>query len=172
MRIKGMNNKAVSLPILLLVITSLVLSIISLTYFIIKENNIHEIISVSSQLDQIYLKELLLNFYVQDVFDKSVVGIRAASSTSKDVETAKIAFIDNFRKELVNYKDKNSRYPVDELALVELKILEDNIIDSVELNEEKLIFRLPLTIRTGYTSAEDDISLSYDYIKEFEKVFK
>jgi len=159
-----MNKKAVSLPILLLVITSLVLSIISLTYFIIKENNVHEIISISSQLDQIYLNELLLNFYVQDVFDNSVVGINPNSG--------KQAFIDNFRGELVNYKDKNSRYPVDELALVELKILEDNIIDSVELNEEKLIFRLPLTIRTGYTSAEDDISLSYDYIKEFEKVFK
>jgi len=160
----SMNKKAVSIPIAILVLTSLVLSIISLSFFLIKQENVKSIFRGANEIDEAYLKGQILNFYVQDIFDKSVVAINS--------DSGKQVFIDNFRNELIGYKDKNGRYPVNELAFVELKVLEEDIANRVEISGEKLIFRLDLKVRKAFVSKNDYVSVDYSYVKEFEKVFK
>mgnify|MGYP001595905303 FL=1 len=158
-----MNKKAVSISILLLVVSSLILSITSLSYFSIKNRDIKKTIGVSSEIDKLYLKESLLNFYLRDVFEKAVME----SSISSDIETSKNVFIDNFRKELEKYKDKNGLYP-----MTELKQAESIGEESLELSEDKLVLRLNLELKEVYVKEYDENGVFiYDYEKEFEKVF-
>ena len=94
-----MNKKAVSISILLLVVSVLILSITSLSYLSIKNKDIKKTFGVSSEIDKLYLKESLLNFYLDDIFEKSARDFNYVNG--------KRVFIDNFMRELENYKDKN-----------------------------------------------------------------
>ncbi len=150
------NKKAVSIPILILVLSALVLITTSLFYFNIKARDIEKTVKIHSEIDKIYLKEALLNFYLEEIFDKSI------GTDNKQ------GFIENFKKELNNYKDKYGNYPIEELKQVENKIVEENI----ELNEDKLILKFDLELKQYYLSEKQNIIFSYNYKKEFQKVFK
>lgn len=155
-----LNKKAVSISILLLVISALVISVIALTYFYTKNNDIRRVIRVSNKIDEIYVKESLLNFYLQDIFDKAVKGF--------DFSSGKQGFVDSFKKELNNYKDENGSYPIEELKQVESIGEED-----VELLEEKLVLKLNLEIKNSYVEESYEGGMFvYKYEKEFQKVFK
>ncbi len=156
----NMNKKAISIAIFVLVISSLLLSIISLTFFYIKNNKIDTTIKVFNEMDKVYFKELLTNFYLQDIFDKAVEGVEVGGS--------KQVFIDNFNKELEDYKDKNERYPIQGLEFIGKQVLPENI----ELSNEKLVLKLRLTITKSYVSKDESGSFTYHYEKEFQKVFK
>src|SRR3989344_9684166 len=140
-RIMQMKNEAVSIPIILMVISSLILSIISLTYFVFKNNNTAEIIKISDELDQVYLEQALLNFYLQDVFDKAVENFNPSQG--------KPLFIDNFKKEYLKYKSKDGRYPINSMASIESYVLNGNLIDSAELDKDRLVLKMSLTIQRG-----------------------
>lgn len=155
-----MNKKAVSISILLLVISSLILSITSLSYFSIKNRDIKKTIGVSNEIDKLYLKESLLSFYLDDVFEKTVKDFNYVNG--------KQVFIDNFKKELEKYKDKNGLYPMTELKQAE-SISEENL----ELLNDKLVLRLKLELKEVYVKEYDESGIFiYSYEKEFEKVFK
>lgn len=155
-----MNKKAVSISILLLVISSLILSITSLSYLSIKNKDVKRTIGVSGEIDKLYLKESLLNFYLEDIFEKAVKDFNYLNG--------KRAFIDNFRKELERYKDKNGLYPINELKQVE-NISEENL----ELSENRLGLKLNLELKEVYVDNYDEGGVfTYNYEKDFEKVFK
>jgi len=156
-----MNKKAISVPILLLALSCAFLTLSSLAYFIIIDSNTGEIIRVSQEIDNVYLEEILLNFYVQDIFDKAVVGFNGD----------KQAFLDNFRRELLKIKNKNGLYPVDSLALLDLRFQNEDLASNVEVTANSITFRPELIIKQGYSSEDDDISITYTYVKEFAKGF-
>ncbi|MEK6830940.1 MAG: hypothetical protein AABX77_02830 [Nanoarchaeota archaeon] len=164
MVLSKMNKKAISISILLLVISSLILSILSLAYFMTKNNDIKRTISFSNGIDEVYLKEDLLNFYLQDIFDKAVRDLEAILDS---VDSGQ-AFINSFKKELNDYKDKNGNYPMKELQQAENQISEEN----VELTDNKLVLKLHLEIKKSYISGEEGGTFTYNYEKQFEKVFK
>ncbi|MEK6872987.1 MAG: hypothetical protein AABW90_03165 [Nanoarchaeota archaeon] len=150
-----MNKKAVSISILLLVISTLILSITSLSYLIIKNRDIKKTIVVSSEIDKLYLKESLLNFYLDDIFEKAVNEFNYVNG--------KQIFIDNFRKELEKYKDKNGLYPMSELKQAE-SINEENL----DLSEDKLVLRSRLELKEVYVNGGGDGgTFIYKYEKEF-----
>jgi len=154
----SMNKRAVSIPILILVLTAIGLSVLSLSYFIVKGNDINNVIKISNEIDEIYLKEQLLNFYLQDIFDKAAFGFNGD----------KKAFVDSFRRELLNYKDKNGLYSIGELAFVELKIIEDDFIDDVQVIGNSLILRMDLSIKNDLSNS-NDIKLNYNYLRILRK---
>ena len=154
MSIKMMNKKAVSFAIFLLVLSSIVLTSTTLTYFYLKNADIEKQIRVSSEIDKVYLKEQLINFYLKDIFDKS----------SREFNGDKQIFINNLKKELESYKDKNNNYPIEELKAIEEQLL----IDNIEILGNKLILSLNIVI----INEADNIFITYSYNKKFEKVFK
>lgn len=162
--IRRMNKKAVSPAIYIVTISSLLLSIGTLGYFLIEQGNMGNVIKISNEIDKVYLNELLLNFYLENIFDNSVSDF--------NVVQGKQVFIDNFLKELRGYKDKKGEYPTRELAIAELEFLNGNVIDNVEIIGDRLFFRLELKLKNYHTSKDNDLLLDYNYVKEFEKVFK
>ncbi len=154
-----MNKKAVSISILLLVVSVLILSITSLSYLSIKNKDIKKTFGVSSEIDKLYLKESLLNFYLDDIFEKSARDFNYVNG--------KRVFIDNFMRELENYKDKNGNYPIEELKQAE-SISEERL----ELSENKLILNLKLELKEVYVNNDESGVFTYNYEKRFEKVFK
>lgn len=152
-----MNKKAISISISLLVLSTLILSVLSLYYFYIKDKKISNF--YIGDINKIYEKQELLDFYLGDIFDKS----------SKDFsfEQGKREFLNKFKKELDNYKDKNELYPLEALRQAE-QVNENNI----ELNENKLILKLELKLNQAYASKTEYYSINYNYKKNFEKVFK
>jgi len=157
-----MNKKGVSIPILLLVISCLIITAISLTYFIIKDRDIDEGNRISTEIDVVYLEQMLLNFYLQDVFDKSLIGF---NGNKQD-------FLNSFRIELLKYKDKEGKYPIDSLALFELKMLNEDYSDRVLIRDNEIVFTLDLQVKRGHTVRDSKLFMTYNYIKEFGKVFK
>ena len=154
-----MSNKAVSFPIMLLVITTLVLTIFSLAYFIQKQNQDLNSISVSNEMDKLYLQQIKLDFYLQDIFDKT--------TNDFDLSLGETEFRTLFRSEMEKYKDKNNNYPIRELALVDLN-LEKNM--NVQITSNEIILDLLMVIDNGV--APNDIKITYTYNKKFRKIFK
>ena len=63
------NKRAMSIPIVLLVILTLVLITVSLFYFVIKEKGIEETMLVIGVIDSVYIEEAQLNYYLKEIFD-------------------------------------------------------------------------------------------------------
>ena len=150
-----LNKKAVSLSILLLTLSSLVLSGLSLFYFYSLNNEINEIIDLHTNIDKIYEKKDLVDFYVNDIFENCVKDFEITSSEQ--------AFLENFKNTLKNYKDENGNYFVEELQQLE-SVNEENI----DINENTLTLHLTISIKEEWP----DIKTVYVYEKRFEKVFK
>tara|TARA_Y100000310_G_scaffold293944_1_gene323969 strand:+ start:177 stop:647 length:471 start_codon:yes stop_codon:yes gene_type:complete len=150
-----MNKGAVSLSVVLLVLSCFVLISLSLTFFVIKEKDALGKIVISSDIDEIYVRQALLNFYVQDIFDKA----------SEDflIEEGVVVFVSNFKEELEMYRDGDGNYPIGELG--DLENVDENM---VELLEDRLVLRLDLVAK----SKLEHMDITFNYQRDFEKVFK
>jgi hypothetical protein len=122
---KKMNRKGISIPIFLLVILALALIFFTVFTFNAKGKEIDSIFQVSDELDDFYLKEVTINFYIQEIFDK----------ITRDFEHSmgKGIFIENFKKEL----DKNKNF-AGEFPEIYSEINENN----VELSPGKIILKI------------------------------
>lgn len=159
-KMNKMNKKAMSIPIVLLVILTLILIVTSLFYFNIKQKDVKETMMIPDEIDKVYIKQVQLNYYLDDIFDRS----------TKDFELGdgKQAFIENYTKELSRYK-VNGNWIMDELGQVESQIVENN----VELNETAIILKLSLEILgEKEIDGKEVINIKYNYDRKFEKVFK
>ena len=162
------NKRGISIPIVFLVLTTLLLTSIALYQFITENKNRQLTLEVPNNINSIYLKEAYLDYYLEDIFKKSIKDF--TYSQGKEV------FIENFRGNLNEYKDKDGRYIIPELNIVEREIPNFN----VELNENHIVLNVNITIADSYSLLAEPtnnqnkkiISVSYNYEKSFEKVFK
>ena len=149
-----MGKRGVSLSILLLVISTFVLIGLSLTFFVIKEKDSLGKVEVFNDLDEVYARQELIDFYVQDIFDKA--------SSDFIYDQGVEFFIENFKRELLVYKDSVGNYPINELALIE-----EVDVGSVELNFESLVLIVELNVKIRGANFDAD----YNYEKRFKKKF-
>jgi len=193
---KVWGTKAVSISIILLVLVSLMLGIVGLAFFYLQKGETERVIGIPGKMDNLYLKEMWLNFYLQDVFDKSVKDLEESrykvtmdgkvnyypSSVTDEFlsrlisqganviglkEISKNEFINNYKIELNSYKDKNGDYSAEGLDEVEEQIVTGNI----EITEEKLVLKLGLKLKESYIHEDQLVFFDYNYKKEFSKAF-
>jgi len=161
---RNWNKKAVSLSILILVLACVSLSLWSLFYFSIKEGEFNQRIYIHTEVDEVYVKEVLINFYIQDVFDKAVEDLK--------FEEGKEGFVEKFKKELNKLKDKKGKYPIDDLKEIEEVVDQENFESKIDLSEEKLILSLDIVVKNDNLDERVGADVTYSYKKDFEKVFK
>ncbi len=149
------SRKALALPIFLLVVSALALAGLSLYYFNSLDNQLHEIISLHNDVDDLLIIEQEFDFYAQEIFSEASVGFSRGQSES--------VFLDNFKKSLANYKNKRGYYAIPELAQLE-QISENNI----EVGDSSLLLRANAVLK----QQTRDITIVYTYEKTFEKIFK
>ena len=68
-----MNKRGVSLAILVFTIASIVLLGLSLTSFYLRDREINKNLGIYNDVDKIYIKKVQLNYYLDSVFERSVV---------------------------------------------------------------------------------------------------
>ena len=151
-----MNKKAGSIPIMILAFCTVALSLLSIGFFLVKQTDMQEIFDISNEIDKVHYEKLILDFYLQDIFNKA--------SKRFDRSKGKVGFIKAFKKELRVYKDENGLYPVNALARVELRVLENDIIDYVDISDE-ISFKLNFYfVQSGKA---DRLLIKYNYDKTF-----
>lgn len=151
-----MNKKAGSIPIMILAFCTVALSLLSIGFFLVKQTDMQEIFDISNEIDKVHYEKLILDFYLQDIFNKA--------SKRFDRNKGKVGFIEAFKKELRVYKDENGLYPVNALARVELRVLENDIIDYVDISEE-ISFKLNFYfVQSGKAGR---LLIKYNYDKTF-----
>ena len=151
------DKRAMSISIVLLVIMVFVIIGICLVYFILNERATGATIHIPDRIESLYARENYLNFYLQDIFEKSSKDFRYEEGAS--------SFIEKFKNNLNDYKDKNGSYLIGGLYQVEMQI---NNESSVELTKDKLMLTLNLILED---KSEEGISVKYSYKKVFEKNF-
>ncbi len=158
------NKKAVSLSILILILACVSLSLWSLVYFGVKEGGFRARIYIHTDVDEVYVKEVLIDFYIQDVFDKAVEDLK--------FENGKEIFIKKFKEKLNELKDKKGKYPIDDLKKIEEQINQEDFESKIDFNEEKLVLSLDIVVKNDNPDERVGAEVTYSYKKDFEKVFK
>ena len=154
------NKRAMSLPILVLVILTIVLVFVSLFYFSSRDKQNKETLMIPSVIDELYRGEARLNFHLRDIFEKSVKNMQ--ETKSQDV------FISSFKDELNRFKSQNGNYLIQGMEQVESQLNNKNII----IDSEKVILTLEIELFASKKDDKQDTQVNYKYIKQFEKVFK
>jgi len=149
-----LNKKAdMSIPIVLLVLLTLVLTSFSLYSFVLREKNIKETMQVPLIIDIVYIEEAELNYYLQDIFDRSV-------------SLNSVEFINNFENELAKYKGEDGIYLNKWLEQVEGQA------ENVEIDDGRISLVLDIEMKGRQTVGKQDVmGLDYNYKKVFEKNF-
>ena len=66
-----MKNKRADISVLLIVFLTLTLTIAALFAFLTANVNIREVIGTSNAVQEVYFKESLINFYIQEIIQNS-----------------------------------------------------------------------------------------------------
>jgi flagellar basal body-associated protein FliL len=143
---------AVSIPILILVIMTLILTLVTLYSLASRKENDAKIMQVPSIIDQVYLDEASVNYHLQEIFDKTTENFKPEDGEGK--------FLEDYSREMQIYK----KMPIS-------AHLETNITDFF-LNEEKLVLTIEIELTKEKTNQEQEIFVKHTYEKTFEKVFK
>jgi len=149
-----LNKKAVSLPILLLVLSSIILSGMALFYFNFIDKDASENLinkNINDDIDNVYEKKDLLDFYINDIFETAARDFK--KGTSNEI------FLLNFKETLYQYKDKIGNYPLKELKQLE-KVNEENI----QITVNSVILTVNIVIEE-----DDNIKVVYRYEKTLVK---
>jgi hypothetical protein len=149
-----MNKKADQLmAILLIVLFTLLLVGLSFFYLAYKSQQIRQF--TDSNIESLYIREKLLNLYVQDIMDSS------AKISGED----KSIFILEFKKRLDLYK-RNGQFIVIELEQIEPQLQESNI----KIENGKI--ELPLNFKIGGWTTENKVYAEYSYDRTFERTIE
>jgi hypothetical protein len=144
------NKKADSLmAILLIVMLTFVLLGLSFFYLAYRAEKIRQI--TSSGIENVYIREELINFYIQNIMDSSV----------KISGGNKATFISEFKKRVNLYK-RNGEFTIVEFGQIEPQLQEDKII----IEDGKM--GLPLEFKISGWTTENEIYTEYFYRKTFE----
>lgn len=151
-KITFMNKKA-DIEVLFLVFMAVVLTGTALILFNINSNTIKTEIKDSRYLDDFYVNENYINFYVNEIMDKAVTDFK--------YEDGKEKFIENFNNELQKYTN-NGVFVIPELNQVNLQVINDN----VELNTDSVSINLNIKIEKSFN---DKFNATYGYNKKFTR---
>jgi len=127
-----MNKKGMELALGLFIGFTLVFIIVSLTFFHLRETDIQDTLYTPGVVDEVYIREIGLDYYLDDIFEKSVDDFK--------FEDGKQEFIDHFKSNLEDYK------VIEEFENLEEQLIEDNI----ELTSEGIVLRLRLEVEKVY----------------------
>lgn len=176
----NMMNKRADISVMLIVLMTLALTIAALFAFLIANSNINEVIGTSNSVQEVYFRESLVNFYVQEIlqnsydklnYQKSLVqsGIGSDVIFGKSIinslqtqEEIKAQFISNFKQELENYKDENGKYFASELEQLEKQA------DNTEILDDKISMTFEIDINDARSiNDRDSVAVGYIYSKKF-----
>jgi len=141
-----LDKRGVSIPIAIFVVLMVILITTSLFYFSTREKNLNEVLDDVLVLDNFKLKVAFLDYYLENVFEKSVE--RAGGGYE--------SFINAYFDELENYK-VDGVYLVAELEQVE------NQISNLEIVEGKFVLELELEM-----VQDGEMNIRYNYVRVFE----
>ncbi len=147
------NKKAMSLAVVFLVLATLVLTVFSLFVFNMRADNLSKPIELAI-LEGVYAKEDSVNFYINEIIEKSV-----ESGISQD------SFIINFLAELNKHKI-NGEYVVPELSQIEEQADKNHL--KVENGKATAEFKINLEEKV-ITNKKELFSAIHTYNKKFEK---
>jgi hypothetical protein len=151
---REMNRRAgTPIDITLLVFMALALAGGTLLIFYLHSGYVSSKILDSRFLDEIYLKEGKIDFYVKEMMIK-------ASTQISDKNNPVPEFISNFNVELVKYKT-NGTY-----VLTELSQLENPSSNNVQFVDGKIIFFININLKQD---SIEKFSVNYNYNKKFER---
>ena len=163
--IEQYNKKGgVPIAITLLVLATLLLTSFSLVYFAKKSTTNNKKIYSNGISEEVYSKAMLLDFYTQEITDK------AAKKTISSGDISKENFIDNFNNELNRYKLENGKFIIEELAQIENRLNQDNVIIQDKNNGKEFSVTFDISI---YKEISDNgkikkpVSINYTYTKAF-----
>ncbi|MBU3913642.1 MAG: hypothetical protein KKE50_06125 [Nanoarchaeota archaeon] len=145
------KKAGMSIAIVLLVFGVLILCVYSLYSFNTRKKSFDDVFVVSHSVGDIYARELVINFYIQEIVDS--VGV---SSDKND-------FISKFKAELVKYK-VNGKYLPEELEQAEKQLVPENIFQG------KTSFGVDISITLSESEKVGDVerySAVYSYKKRF-----
>jgi len=158
MLIKYKKGK-MELAVTILVLTTLVLTIFALYTFHTRGSTIRETLYLSNFLENLYAREDLINFHVNEMLEQSIIKFNKSQDTTEQI-------INNFTLQLEKYKE-NSNIPED-LEKVEAQINENP--DIFTLEEDKITLELTLSLNATETANKEKIAFAnYTYTKKFEK---
>jgi len=155
------NKKAISIPIVLLVIFTIIITSTSLFYFVISKKDFSTRLIIPNTIDSIYLEETYLDYYLNEIFERSINDF--SKINGKEV------FIENFKSNLIEYKDKNGNYVLKSLREVEVSLDSEDVI----LTGESLVLNIDILIsESKEIEGYEVLYVSYNYENSLEKVFK
>ncbi|MEK6873664.1 MAG: hypothetical protein AABW91_02370 [Nanoarchaeota archaeon] len=162
------TKKAQSLANFVLVFFTLALVTISLFYILTKENSYDKNFNSPYVLDSVYSREEVINFYLQDIADHSVVGINSVEDKQK--------LIDNIKGNATKYEtasgyvknEKNEDVLADENVGIVLESMKKLNEDNVEIivNNGK-VEKISVSFDVSINSNSEDLVINYDYRKSF-----
>lgn len=156
-----MKNKkgGMEISIVLLVLATLILSTFALYTFYTKQKSMQEKIYITKFLEDIYSKEEQINFYIDNILEKSAKDFNKEDSEEK--------LIENFTRELSKYKINNN-YIVPELAQIEEQVNEEHI--KYDKDNQKVTAEFQITLEDKVAdNGKELFSAVYTYTKKFEK---
>lgn len=149
-----MNNKKANITIPVLVLMTLVLAGATLLVFNINKGKIETNIGDYSLLNNVYLKESQLDFYINEVLDNVIKNF--------NINEGKDKFIEKFKAELEKYKQEDGTYILGELERIKEQA-DEIIFDSAD---RKIILNLDIRIDE---KPNQNMNIAYAYAKTFKK---
>lgn len=134
----NLNDKSGDIAITMLVFMTLVMAGASLFIFYIHDGLVVSQIQDSRFLDELYLKDNKLDFYLNDIMDKSVIKINNREDPIPE-------FTNNFKIELSKYKIQGN-FILDELSQVESQVTPENI----HFDGKVISITLNLNLKSSY----------------------
>lgn len=147
------DKKGGPIDITILVFMALVLAGGTLVIFYLNGNYVSSNIQDSRFLQETYIKEGKMDFYINEMMQNSISKINNRENPVPE-------FFDNFKIELQKYKT-NGTYVFSDLIELE-KINEENI----QFSDGKLILSVNINLKQEF---EDKFIVNYNYNKQFEK---
>jgi len=147
------SNKKADLSVLLLVFMAVFLSGFALYMFNVNSNTVKTQIKDSRYLDDVYVLENNLDFYINEIMDKAVIDFSSSSGKGK--------FVERFNEELQKY-NSNGVFVISELNQVNLQVINDN----VELTPNSVSINFNLKLEKVYS---DKFNVTYSYSKRFAR---
>ena len=156
-------HKKADLAVTLLVFMAIALAGGASLIFILSSGSIKDKIVDARFLDEIYLTEGKLDFYLQEIFDRAV-------EKTKNSENIKEDFIKNFIEELSKYKI-NDNYILTEFIQVEEQINGHEKSNNIKYDETSKIISVEF-VNIIITYMGEPFDVSYSYNRKFEKQIK
>ncbi|MGV8152382.1 MAG: hypothetical protein ACP5OG_04825 [Candidatus Nanoarchaeia archaeon] len=146
------NKKAMQLTLLLIPLLTLVLFTLTLFYFALRENEIKNEVNTALLLNDIYDKELRINYYLKNIFEESV-NIFENNQNNLD--------------SMHNYISESLKQIKDPSVIPEIEYIKNKLKkEDITLNEASISWKVNVEIYRVY---QEDFDAKYTYTKEFSK---